>query len=147
MLTISEPNMLKHRIITAVILISLVFAGLYFLSPTAFCILTGLLTLAAASEWTNFMGLKKISSRFSYLAIIGGLAIICAKFVLIPVVLFIGFIWCWLIAGLILFLRVDLCGESIFGVIMEIFVLLPTWVAINYIFMEENGRLALLFTS
>ena len=58
--------MLKQRIITAIILISLILGVLFFLPPPAFLVLTMVITLGGAWEWASFMGFKRVLPRFLY---------------------------------------------------------------------------------
>ena len=61
--------MLKQRIITAIILIAATLAVLFYLSPQSFCIVIGVIALAAAWEWTNLMEIKSASWRLLYLVV------------------------------------------------------------------------------
>jgi len=140
--------MLKLRIITALILMPLTLAALFYLPPYLFCILTGAITLIAATEWANLMELKTISRRFIYLAIVVALALFCARYILFPVILTVTFVW-WLIAAVLVICYPRGSGwwgkSIILRGLMGLLVLVPCWVAINYIFIQEEGRLALLY--
>lgn len=139
--------MLKQRIITAAILIPLVLAFLFLASPQWFAIVTGLVTVGGAWEWSNLMTLKKYSLRIFYLALIC-LGMLGVMFLSIPSVLAIAFFW-WLLASVMVlfypygnrFWNKNYMVRGCMGVL----VLVPCWAALNYIFTQENGRYAILF--
>jgi phosphatidate cytidylyltransferase len=139
--------MLKQRIITAVILIPLMLAIIFYMPSTPFCLFTALVVLMAAWEWTALMGLKRKSARFVYLAIILA-AFIAVLFMSIPLVLVVTAAW-WLLALLMIVLYPRLTGwwsNSIFvrGV-MGMLTLVPCWVALNYVRNLGNGSYTLLY--
>lgn len=138
--------MLKHRIITATILIVLTLAILFYLPMQWFLILTAIITLAAAWEWTNLMGLSRTTHRVIYLAIFI-LTLITALATSIRVILWCAFIW-WLIALIMIIgsqKRKPIRPNVFVRGCMGILVLVPCWVAINYIRSQEDGIFALLF--
>lgn len=139
--------MLKYRIITALVLIPLTLLVLFYLPPLPFVLLMSFITLGAAWEWTNLMGLKRRAGRFLYLLIII-LAFVAALFLRIEVIFTGAFIW-WLIATLLVLLypRAKFLwarGYWIRG-LMGILVLVPCWAAVNFIRHADNGNLKLLF--
>lgn len=135
--------MLKQRIITAIILIPLVLIILFFLSPAAFFILTAIMTLGAAWEWSNLMQLKKIASRLLYLLIVLFAAINSYR---IPMMTFFvcAFIW-WLIATiLILFYPRGSrwwSNSIVWRGLMGLLVLVPCFRAINFI--RQNSMIGI----
>lgn len=139
--------MLKHRILTAIVLIPLTILGLFYLSPAWFCLLTGFITLGALWEWTNLMEVKKISSRILFL----GLSILASLGVLVipvPLILIFSFIW-WVIASIFVICYPKASGwwqkSYVWRGLMGWFVLLPCWIAINFIRNQTDGVYALLF--
>ncbi|OGT63390.1 MAG: hypothetical protein A3E85_02455 [Gammaproteobacteria bacterium RIFCSPHIGHO2_12_FULL_45_12] len=139
--------MLHKRILTAVILVSLVLAAIFYLSPPYFCLATALLVLVAAWEWTNLMRVTSIAWRVLYLLIVL-LSLFNALFVPASVILASAFIW-WLgVAGLVMVYpratgwwssRAFVCG------LMGLIVLVPCWAAVNFIRNQMNGIALLLF--
>ncbi|TAK79227.1 MAG: phosphatidate cytidylyltransferase [Gammaproteobacteria bacterium] len=139
--------MLKQRILTALILIPFTLALLVYLPPAGFCIVTLLMTLAAAGEWSNLMGVKRVSRRILYVGIILFL-MIDALFIPAPVILAIAFIWwLWATVAVLRYPRGSQgWGRSVLlRGLMGVFVLIPCWVAINYIRMQSDGVFDLLF--
>ncbi len=139
--------MLKQRIITALILIPLVIALIYFLPAPAFCILTGLVTLAAGWEWTNLMEVTNFGGRLLYVFIMG-----CVLFAMLFVPT--GFVFLfsfalWVVATFMVayYPRGSewWAKSSVWRGVMGVFVLVPCWAALNYIRNQENGFYALLF--
>lgn len=139
--------MLKQRILTALILIPITLILLFFLPPSAFCIVTGLVTLGAAFEWTNLMGLNKLLVRLVYVTLFA-IVMIGILFIPIPLILLSAFVW-WLFAAGLVFMY-PRCnkwwGNSVFwrGLI-GVFVLVPCWVAINFIREQIAGVYTLIF--
>lgn len=141
--------MLRQRIITALILIPITLAILFYLPPMPFAMLMSFVTLGAAWEWTNLMGLKKVSRRWLYLALVAAIFIV-ALFKLPVLLLFVStFIW-WLFATILIILypRGSKWWSSsvLIRGLMGLFVLIPCWAAIIYIRIQQNdGIYALLF--
>ncbi|MGJ8670034.1 MAG: phosphatidate cytidylyltransferase [Oceanococcus sp.] len=93
--------MLKQRIITALILIPLVFAALWYLPTAGISVLVGGLMLACAWEWSLFVPLQK-SGRIAYAAVAAALMAVAHPDVygaqLAQPWLFAGLLW-WLAAS------------------------------------------------
>lgn len=139
--------MLKHRIITAAILIPIVLAILFYASPPVFCILTAALVVLGAVEWTSLIPLHKLWMRFAYvfmmIFIMYGML-----FMPIPFIFAAAFFW-WMLALILVLIypRGTSCWSKnkIIKAVMGIFVLLPCWVAVNYIRNDVDGIYVLLF--
>ena len=70
--------MLKHRVITALILAPVALA-LVFLTPLAwFAVIAGGITLLGAWEWSALMGVTRRRLRASYLLTQAALMLVCA---------------------------------------------------------------------
>lgn len=138
--------MLKYRIITAIILIPLVLAALFYLPPIPFGLLTALITVGAAWEWTNLMGLTTIKWRIVYLVFVA-MMLLDALFLSIQLLLTIAFIW-WLCATILVVFYPRLSAwwgnGKLLRAIMGILVLVPCWRAVNYIRNQDDGVYALL---
>lgn len=139
--------MLKHRIITSIVLLPLFLGLLFFLPPVGFCYFTGLIILVGAWEWSFFMGIKQFPFYLFYPFFL--LLLMIASLALpIPMVLY-GDCGFWLIAlAFVLFYPKGnaLWGRSkIIRGIIGIFVLIPTWLALNFIRDSEGGIYRLLF--
>lgn len=139
--------MLKQRLFTALILIPIAVLCILFLSPPHFCLVMGLIALWGAWEWSAFIGLTTLLKRLGYLLLIVAM-LIAALFRPIPIILYITFI-AWILAtGLIMAYPKgsNVWGKSlILRGLMGVFVLVPTWLAINFIRTAENGPFILLF--
>ncbi len=138
--------MLKQRIITALILIPITLLVLFYLPLNAFRLLTAFIVLGAAWEWTNLMQIKSNKMRCLYLAILS-LGLIVSCFILPAFIFVVAGAW-WLIAfGLILVYPhlTSLWRSGLSKAIMGFFVLIPCWVAINFIRQHTDGLYVLLF--
>lgn len=139
--------MLKYRVITAAILIPVVLAILFFSSPPVFCLLTaGLVTLAAV-EWTSLIPLPRLWARLAYVFVM-----LCVMFgmLFVPTPLIFAATFFWWLTALVLVLiyprgTIFWSNSKIIKGIMGIFVLVPCWIAINYIRNGNEGIYVLLF--
>lgn len=144
---VRQPNMLKQRILTALILIPLTLLVLYYLPPVPFLILISFITLGAAWEWTNLMGLTSKKARFFYL-LLTVLAFVGVLFVPVGTLFIATFVW-WIIASLLVIFYPRLSrlwskGWIVRG-LMGFLVLVPCWAAINFIRNQDDGFYRLLF--
>lgn len=139
--------MLKQRILTAIVLIPITIAILFYLPPPAFLYLTAFIALGGAWEWSKLMGLTRTSSRWLYFLLMLSIFSMVI-FAPVVVVLFIAFIW-WLFAALLveLYPRASLWwGKSIaIRGLMGIFVLVPCWIALNFIRNQQDGIYTVFF--
>jgi phosphatidate cytidylyltransferase len=150
--------MLKQRVLTALVLIPLFLALLFKLSPYGFGVFTTVIVMLAAWEWSLLMGIKPFMVRLCYPVFVYGIAkafAIIIMFLRVPIeyILLIGAAW-WLLA-LILVMRYPNASERwgkslVLRGVMGLFVLIPTWWALNYIrdtnlYGADNGTYALLF--
>lgn len=141
--------MLKLRIITAVILIGIIFAVLFYLPPLAFFFLTVFIALTGAWEWSNLMELKKTSQRILYLVLVA-ITFFAALYIPILLIFFATFLW-WLFALVLILLYPrwrHWWGKSVYWRgLMGLLVLVPCWVAFNFIRSANDGDgvYALLF--
>src|SRR5579872_940492 len=136
------------RILTALILIPVFVFLLFYLSPKAFCLLTGVVVLWAAWEWSFLMGVKQLKYSFIYPVVVFFL-LIGSIWLYIPGVIIASFVW-WLFALLLVLFYPKLSqawGKSIIlRGLMGLMTLLPCWLAINFIRnIPENGVYVLLF--
>lgn len=140
--------MLKDRVMTATVLILLVVSCIFFLPNPAFTILSSLLFLYALWEWTKLAGFNTQRSRAGFL-------------IAVPIVVF-GLLWFieWLERGILfewipllvllfwfsvpLFLFYFPTGLSfwkspLLGMVAGLFVLVPSWVALNVLHDSHPG--------
>lgn len=139
--------MLKHRILTALILIPIFLALVIKLSPAGFCILTGLVVLWAGWEWSAFMGISSFKKKFIYPVILL-FVLLSSLWLPIPHVFYVAFIW-WLLAA-VLVIRyprgAEVWATSVIARgLMGFFVLIPCWLAVNLIRNAHDGVYTLIF--
>jgi len=147
--------MLKQRVLTALILIPVLVAALFYFPPGWIVVLFGLFIAVAAWEWTALSGMRGIFSRAAYvfcLLILGGAAIYSVLRQPSPIASFLaaaGLWWLWALAELIS--RKDV-NKGMFAtmtgrVVGGFLVLIPPWVASVYLLAvdSEHPRVLLLF--
>jgi phosphatidate cytidylyltransferase len=139
--------MLMKRILTAIILIPLILAGLFYLPPSWFCIVTGVISLGAAWEWSHLMELKSIAARLFYV-VISAFVFSWILFIPVSAIFVAAFIW-WLVACLMVLTyprRSAWWSKTIIARgMMGLFVIAPCWAAINFMRNQNDGIYALLF--
>ncbi len=139
--------MLK-RILTALIIIPIFVLLIYYLSPKAFCLLTGVIMLWAGWEWSLLMGLKQPKHRFIYLGVLL-LVLLASIWLYIPGVIFVTSLW-WIIAFVLVRFYPKYNQAWSKGVIvrglMGFMTLIPCWLAVNFIRdVPGSGMYILLF--
>ena len=141
-----NSTLMKH-IITAMILIPLTLAGLFFLTPPWFCFFTGVISLGAAWEWSHLMELKSVLARIIYL-VISTIVFCWILFSPITIVFMCTFVW-WLFAVLLIITYPrgsERWSKSIITRgMMGLFVIAPCWAAINFMRNQNEGIYVLLF--
>ncbi len=143
--------MLKKRILTAVILIPIFVALVITLPAPMFALLTAMLMMVGAWEWSLLMGLKKRSHRWCYLffifILLNTLFMSKVSTLFIPNVLCATFFW-WVFATILIVIYPKISfiwGRGIFfRGLMGCIVLIPTWIAVNFI-RSNFGVWSLLF--
>lgn len=139
--------MLKQRVITAVILIPLFILFLFKSTPIVFCIVTGLLTLWAAFEWSFLMGIKHFPACVGYPFFI---LLLLVSSIMLPiyVALYVASFF-WIFTLFLIFQYPQSShfwgkNSAIRG-LMGIVVLIPCWLALNFIKNSHQGFATLLF--
>lgn len=144
--------MLKHRVITAIVLIAAFLGTLFFATPPIFCIFSEIVVLLAAWEWTLLMGLKKTGFRLFYVfflfAVMQGIF-----FVPVPMTVCEYFFyatlcfWILTIPLIALYPRAMHWKNSLIcQAAMGLFVLIPSWFALNFIrVVNIHGQYLLLY--
>lgn len=139
--------MLKHRILTALILIPLFILLLFKLPPIGFCLFTGVIVAWGALEWSFFMGIGKFPQCLIYPVIVVFLLITLVQLPLLPI-LYAAVAW-WLVA-LILVIRYPKWSTAwskskLLRGVMGVLVLIPCWSALNFLRNVPAGPFILLF--
>lgn len=139
--------MLKQRLLTAAILIPLFVFLVLKSSADVFCSVTAALVLFGAWEWAALMGLTHVTHRLYYVCFVL-LAMWGSIYLSVLYVLPITFCW-WLIAStlVVIYPRArSVWAKGLFWrAIMGLLVLIPTWFAINFIRVSDDGPYNLLF--
>ncbi|MEH6559548.1 MAG: phosphatidate cytidylyltransferase [Oceanicoccus sp.] len=143
--------MLKQRIITAIVLITIIGAGILLLPPIGLAALFGVLVVIAAWEWAAMAGLSAIVTRLSYAVFIALLIFSSAyysqvlsanpKTDLIRDILGAGCLW-WAVA--FLWVRsfpasAVIWRAGVMRMVMGALTLVPAWMAVVYLRHHEYG--------
>lgn len=134
---------MKQRIITAIIALAILGGLLFYMPPIVVRVVIALLLLAAAWEWSGFLGQSSVSARVPYVVLIGlllsGMVTYLAPYS--EQVLMLSLIW-WAIALLWIFFfptPIPLALRWLIGVL----VLVPLYVALLKLY--ATGPIILLF--
>ena len=145
--------MLLQRLITALILIPLVIAGVLYLPTTSLAAIFALIVLLAAREWTSLAGLEQFTHKFVFFAAVT--AGIAGSYWLIQRVemawlLFAASTLWWIVTTIILIRyrpQQPLFGGALTKSLLGVFVLVPAWAALVMIHgYGEKGPMLLLFS-
>lgn len=144
--------MLKQRIITALILVSVFFGALFYLPLPLFHLLVGTAVLIAAWEWSNLAGLNHYAARVGYVLATGALLLLLGQLagllagqpdaVWLQRILIVGSAW-WALA--LLWVQGFPSSALIWGsrpsrLVMGWLVLAPAWLALCYLRTEPLGQ-------
>lgn len=138
--------MLKQRIITALILIPIVLLILFKSTTFWFAVLTLFVCLGALWEWTYLMPLQRTSERF-YFLILSIATIFGVLFIPVNAIFLFSFLW-WVFALiLIIFYPRGSSWENnkLLKALMGFAVIIPCWVALNYMFHQNDGVYGILY--
>ena len=145
--------MLLHRILTALVLLPLVIAGVLYLPQSGFAMLLAVVILLAASEWTRLARLEQPLQRLLFLCLVAvgmmaGWSLLPLHDLLFALFALAGLGWL-LISLKIIRYRPQTArpaGRPV-KLLLGLFVLLPTWVALVSLHgYAESGPELVLFT-
>lgn len=101
----SEKNVLKMRVLTAVVLLPAIIAAIFWLPILYFALILGALILVGAWEWSALVGLTRVSSRIFYIVLMG-VSLFISAFINITWVLSVAALcWLWILVGIIHYQR------------------------------------------
>lgn len=140
--------MLKQRILTAVILVPLLVAALFYLSLPWLTLIFAVFMAAAAWEWAGLTGLRHIAARLAYVAAVLLFGVLGLKLIPLDPELIVSFLtasalwWLWALVELISRRDVTrgmfatMTGRVVGGFL----VLVPLWVAAVYLLAADEER-------
>jgi phosphatidate cytidylyltransferase len=127
--------MLKSRVLTSVVLIPLVLAGIYLLELNLFALFTGLISVLGAREWARMSGFgNNLIAQSLYMAIIAavmaGLFLFASELpALVHITMLTGFAW-WFVATAVVMLfpkSQPIWQSKWFNLVIGLVVLVPMW--------------------
>jgi len=130
---------LKHRLLTAALLIPLVVAGIFWASTVALAWVLAGIVLLGAWEWTRLMGLIKPWQRGLYLLFIAVLLVLSTLLqkqtqLLMPLLLVVMVLWCVAIVWMFLLNRAGPVPQRdlplFLSALMGVWLLVPTWLSL-----------------
>lgn len=140
------PEMLKQRVISALVAIALLLIVLYQLPQPVARLVIAVLFVAAAWEWSGFLAFSATPGRLTYVASIVALQV--AAWWLVPgtisyeLVLYLAIGW-WFTALAWMFFYPTTIPQSV-GWICGVLVLLPAYVALDWLYLRSPSLLLFL---
>lgn len=129
----NEKSTLVKRVLTAVVLLPILIAAIFWLPLLYFALILGLLILVGAWEWSALVGFTQISLRILYVVLIT-IALFVSAFINITWTLLIAALcWLWILIGIIHYQRNGVGAGFQFPAIRFFAgfpVLIATWVSI-----------------
>lgn len=140
--------MLKHRLITALVLVPVLIVMIWFLPMPWFAILAGIIMAWAAWEWSGFFEASTLLIRIGYVVFIVVMLVV-TYFLPIEWVLWVTLLaWIWAAAAVIRYQNDEppLGLEKFWGrALLGIFAIVPCWLSINVLREDIGGPVWLLF--
>lgn len=145
--------MLKERIITALIMVTLVAAGILYLPPLGLAIMFGVLVSVAAWEWSALAGLSSAAAKLGFTLLVAVLLVLVALhsqlfsaevlWSRVKDVLGLACLW-WAIA--LLWVKgypgsAPIWQSTPMRLLMGLLTLVPAWVALVYLRLQQEGEM------
>ena len=139
--------MIKQRIITALILVSLILLAIIFLPFYLFAVFLTLLMLFAAWEWCLLVGIHKRISRLVYVVCVGLFMFLAWHAPILPVLIIAVLFW---LIGLYFIVRYPKSSALwangvLVRAMMGILVIVPCWLALNMLRAAQDGSQTIIF--
>src|ERR1700730_465136 len=94
-----SPNMLKYRMLTAFVLLIIIFSMMWLLKPPVFSTVIAIFFIIGAAEWAGLIGIKSVAWRVGYVILVV-LLLFAAYFMPPAPCLYAAFIvWLWAAAA------------------------------------------------
>ena len=141
--------MLKQRIITALILGSLIVFAIFKLPPQVMVIIFAIITLVGAWEWSVLVGADTVMKKVMYLLMIGACILIIEIFATSfhkNMILFIASLWWAAVVIMLAFYRAEWLSSSVLHRLLKysgFIVLVPAWLAL--VMLHERSPELLMF--
>ena len=140
--------MLKQRILTALVLVPLLVAALFFLPLPGMVVLFGLFIAAGAWEWSSLSGLETFFARSAYvlsLLVLGGIGIVGAQRQPLFILVFLAAVALWWLWTLVELVRGGDIHRGLFNslpgrIAGGFLVLVPLWVASIYLLAADKAH-------
>jgi phosphatidate cytidylyltransferase len=143
--------MLKQRIITAIILASVIISAVIFLPTQMFALILAVIICVAAWEWAACAGINATPQKIIYVSLILLCLVACLIFLQkqwIHLIIACGLIW-WIVA-MVLVVRYQMnktinLSTSIMKAMIGGVILIPAWLSLILIHLNASGVSLLLF--
>ncbi len=151
-------KVLKQRVITAIILLSLLGAIVFNVSYQGFLLLVAIIFLLGAWEWSMLCDFQSLAARTAYLLLSAGLmlaTVVSASawnaeqmhITVVQYILGLGCLW-WALA--LLWVKTYPANSALWGsrfvcALMGVLVLIPSWLALVYLRSLDQGLMWILY--
>jgi phosphatidate cytidylyltransferase len=143
--------MLKQRVLTAIILASVIICAVIFLPTKIFALLLASIICVGAWEWTTCVGFDAVAHKIAYVSVIFLCMMACLLVLDKPWVVFIiacGLAW-WLLATYLVIyyqtnMTINLASSALKATIGGI-IFIPSWLSLVLIHAKTTGTSLILF--
>lgn len=137
--------MLLNRILTSIVLIAVLVAVLFTASPTVFALIASAILLYASWEWAGLSNLSHLGGKLAYLVCMFA-CLLAMNFWVHPQHLFYAAacVWAFMFFCILRFPNQPKITHNMwFRLLLGIFILLPFWAAIVFLFVISGGVILL----
>ena len=143
--------MLKQRVLTAIILASVIICAVIFLPTKILALVLAAIICVGAWEWTSCAGFGAVGQKITYVSVIFSCLMACLLLLEKPWIILIiacGLVW-WLLATYLVIyyqtnMTINLASNSLKAIIGGI-ILIPSWLSLILIHAKTSGTSLILF--
>ena len=138
--------MLRQRIITAIVLATVLLAVILYAPRLWFVVTLGIVLLIAAWEWSRLCGLTKINQRLIYLTLWAGVTALCFRFYQGHLALYMVTTLWWLLVAvrLLVFPAGQMAWPRAEMIASGIIFLAVTFVGLDWLRLQPHGKVWIL---
>ncbi len=143
--------MLKQRVITAIILASMIVGAVIFLSTQVLAMILALIICIASWEWAACAGFETLSHKITYVSIIllclmACLLLLDKQWILLIIVS--GFLWWFIAMFLVIYYQINITinlSSRFIKAMIGAVILIPAWLSLVLIHAKTSGASLILF--
>ncbi|MAZ77575.1 MAG: phosphatidate cytidylyltransferase [Legionellaceae bacterium] len=137
---------MKERILTGLAIAGLGFLLVLYLPTPFFILLSTIIVLWLAWEWSGLLGLKSLWAKLAYVVLLGFSLLASFHLPIWPVLVVATIFWCLALCMVVLYPRATVvwCHHWIARAVVGLLALVPCWLSVNVIHTATDGPIALV---